>query len=241
MLIEKLILPNAEEEDIALLNGAAIIGMPKNCQNFLPFGVFPPKCLKEIGLGDITIFAGGLSSARTMLDRVLHAKLSEDYLALYKMSDDTLCEFCKLCELKYGANIRENDFDFLYIDKESIHKFAEKKYSRYEDDIKWSVLDRFELLREADCFVMIETPEDYMSFYELCIFAEELEVLTSNYTCQIVLITNSPVLLGINNAVIYDFDSEPILPYTWHNSPLIKEYKKYHNYMVESHTYNKKK
>ncbi len=240
MLIKKLTLPSGDEEELALLNGAAIIGMPRNCQNFLPFGVFPPKCVNEIEFGDITIFSGSMWGIRTMLNCVLRAKLSDDYIPLYGMSNDTLREFCKLCEFKYGTNIKHNDFDFIYVDKESIYKYAEKKYSLYEDGIKWSVLDCFEKFSEANCFVIVDTPEDYMSFHELCVFAEELEVLLSYQDSQFVLLTNSPVLFGIKDALLYDLDTTPVLPHTWWNFPLIGEYKKYCSYTAERHTYKKK-
>ncbi len=241
MFIKRLMLPSAEREDLALLNGAAIIGMPRNCQNFLPFGVFPPKCLNTVEFGYTTVFHGSLSGIKAMLSKVIEAKLSESFDALYGMSDDTLCEFCKLCELQYKENIGENDFDFEFVTKECLHKYAQKRYALYEENKKWSVLDYFNKFLEGACVVMVESPEDYMSFRELCVFAEFIEGATAHHKCQFIIFTNSPILFGIKNAVLYDLDSNPILPYTWHNSPLVAEYKKYFYTVLELHTYNKKK
>ncbi len=241
MLIKRLMLPSGEHEEMALLCGAAAVGMPRDCQNFLPFGVFPPKCLRTVDFSDITVFSGGLSGIRTMLANVLCAMLSEDYIALKGMSGDTLCEFCKLCELVYGQSKGRTAFDFLYLSKESVHKYAEKNYALYEEGKRWSVLDCFAQCSEADCFVIVDTPEEYMSFYEQCMLCEELETAVAQHNVQFVLLTNSPVLFGIKNAIIYDFDTNPILPYTWHCSPLVGEYKRYFNTTLERHTYNKKK
>ncbi len=241
MLIKQLILPSKDEEELALLNGAAIIGMPKNCQNFLPFRVFPQKFLKTIEFGKTTVFSGNLSGIRTMLVSVLNAMLSEDYTALQGMSDDTLHEFCKLCELRYSKNIKKNDFDFVYVTQESIHKYARKKYALYEDKKKWSVLNCFDQFFEVDCFVIVDTPEAYMSFYEQCEFCGYIETAIHQNNCQFVLLTNSPVLFGIKDAVLYDFDNAPLLPYSWHRSPLVSEYKIHFNTTIQMHTYNKKK
>ncbi len=71
---------------------------------------------------------------------------------------------------------------------------------------------------------LMDEPENSLSFkYERILF-EVIREATERQNCQFIISTHSPVLLGLPNAKIFNFDSKPMRVLKWEEVPSVKVY-----------------
>jgi predicted ATPase len=124
---------------------------------------------------------------------------------------------------------------FELITKEQSADFVKKQYSGIGIRHPKSLSEFYDMRITPKKLYFIEEPETSMSLQE----SKELASLL--YDCakcsenQFVITTNSPVLLGIKNAVIYDFDQSVIMDETWYYSSLATRHVKFYRELERDH------
>lgn len=209
MLIDKFVLASRDSELDYLFAGGATIDSVNDGQNILPFGVFPKLHLESVPFYDVTLFFGSRDSVSNLLLSVISYKLGEQ-TSFPKMR--CIKDYCRLSNFKYSS-YESRDFDVRVISRtqgdecvrsgKSLIKLYEKKIDR-------------------TALYILQLPEHYMSIEEQYALMGLIDDAVRYYDAQFIISTNSPILLGIKNALIYDFDKIPVVPHTWSNSPLVK-------------------
>ncbi len=227
------LVPDYKEEQF-FASGAYTVGMPANVQHCLPFEVFPEKGIEHIEFKKITCFAGGASSVRELLVKIIASKLV-GLTVPEGMHPRCFMPYINMCYVRCEGE-RPNS---VYISEAQARSFVQEKYARLDKNKSWTMLDFFDKRIPTDSFVIIEEPEKYMSLYEQLEFAEYLKMSVKDSQNQFVLSTNSPIFLGIRNALIYDCDVSPIVGTMWSYSPLMSEYEEKYSAIIETHKKNK--
>ncbi len=239
MILKSFTFPSASaEHDIKTLGGFTL-GMPCKALNNLPFEIFPSEVPEKVLLGNITVFCGGASSLRSLTVHVMVSKLIEPTLPA-RISHRLLRDYVALCGTQFNDDYVRELSPRIYITSEQVNDFIDSRYARIDVDRNWSVLDFFESRIPARSLVIIDSPESYMSLSELEQFAFFICDMVKHGRCQFLLVSNSPVIFGIKNAVIYDFDEKPIKGTTWCHSRLAADHVRYSKELLDSHKQTKK-
>ncbi len=223
------LVPDYKEEEF-FYSGAYTIGMPTNSQHCLPFEVFPQIGLEHIDFKKITLFTGSGCSTRDLLIKIIASKLIKPTFPS-GMHQRCLKLYVDMCYCHYET-VKPN---CVYISEQEQRDYAQKKYARLDKNKHWSMLEYFDKYIPTDSFIIIEEPERYMSLSELYEFAVYLRLSVKDSRNQFLISTNSPILLGIRNALIYDFDSRPIIGCMWSYSSLMQDYNEKWDELVEHH------
>ena len=231
-------LATREDERHYVISGAATIDGAMPGFTLMPFGIFPKIGLEKVELSDVTVFCGSSNTEKALLLRLIAIKsgtgLSE--------SDIPRCmdDYCRLSSFRY-VDFNNRSFPCELITKERNRQYTEKRYKSIDKDKIWSVVQLYEDLIEQPALYLLEEPDSCMSLSEQIELALLITDAVKYYGAQFIITTNSPVLLGIRNALIYDFDSSPILPLMWSDSPYAKQYAGFHRELTEAHTRGRKK
>ncbi len=234
MIIEKFILPSQDDELDWKLSGGATIGMPSPSQSILPFGVFPQRALGKVDLRNITVLSGGSNTEKLLLARIIISKLGEDKLPA-GMDKRCLEDYLGLCAVKYADISKRDTLKVVHITDKEREAFLERRYADFDTDRNWSAVCLYDELIAQDSFVIIEDPEIGMSLTELKEFAAYVEEMSRHRGCQFIILTNSPIIMGLRHAIIYDFDKTPIIPNTWYYSSVANEHTKFYEELYNDH------
>lgn len=101
---------------------------------------------------------------------------------------------------------------------------------KYDEDISVSswMIEHYRKFEKYDiCF--IDSPETGLSLKEQIDFVKYIEQCAYEYKVQFVIMTSSPVIAKINEAVIYDMDSSFVTEKQWNDVNLVKEYMQFFN------------
>ncbi len=229
-MIRKITIPSGVAEDMFFDTGAYTIGMPMNCPHCLPYEIFPEKGISFIEFSEVTFFSGGVNSVKELLMDIMLSVLLEDNIFPKGMHQRCLGEYLKMCYV-FG----ERQEIIKYIRAEDIEEYIDKKYARIDINKRWSIFDYLDKEITENSFIIMKHPERYLSIYEQFEFADYLYLSAKDSGNQFLISTNSPILLGVKNAIIYDFDNMPILPNKWSHSPIVREYQRGYEDIVRSH------
>lgn len=212
-------------------------GYLSNCDtddtDVTPFGIFSQRGLSHIDFSNVTIFCGGSHCEKNLVLEIIGAKLGI-------VSRDTgidrnmLSGYLEMCYTRYAEYIeRRTDIDKIYISRANALDHLEK--TRYRFDGKETLLHFYEEQLRGKTICLLCEPETGMSFEETVALACLLEDFSVYSKTQFILTTNSLALLGIKNALIYDFDDRIVMGRTWHDSA--KAAKQFSQYMqlLEKH------
>lgn len=234
MVIKKIKLPNREIELDFLLAGNGSIGMPSAPDGYVPFNIFPRKRFDTVDFAGVTLFCGGSNTEKNLLLRILASKMG--CISLPEgMSQRCLEDYLGLCCTVLADEEEEREVEVQLVTKEQSYAFAKEKYANIINGISWSVLDFYDKQIHSGSLCFIEEPEIGMSISEQIQFANLVYDLVRSSGSQFVITTNSPIIMGISRAVIYDFDRDVILPETWYSSSVAKEYARQYEDIKKKH------
>lgn len=226
MIIEKFKLPDRDSELDYLLSGGATRGMPSKGDGSAPFNIFTKRNLDTVSFGSITIFCGSSNTEKNLLLRIIAAKLGSVHMP-EGMSERCLEDYLNLCYVKHESFEDRRETQFMLITKEQSEGYIRKMYADIARDNIWSVVGFYENIIETGALYLLEEPENGMSLSEQEEFSQMLESFVKGSGNQFIISTNSPILLGIPGAVIYDFDEQVIRPEPWHRSRVAQRYVDY--------------
>ena len=209
MFIDKFVLASRDSELDYLFAGGATIDSVNDGQNILPFGVFPKLHLESVSFYDVTLFFGNRDSVSDLMLSVISYKLGVQ-MPLPKMR--CIKDYCRLSNFKYSS-YESRDFDVRVISSAQVDEYVNSGKS---------LIKLYEKKLDRTALYILQLPEHYLSIEEQYALMGLIGDAVRYYKAQFVISTNSPILLGIKNALIYDFDTVPIVPHTWSNSPLVK-------------------
>lgn len=226
MIIEKFKLPGRDSELDYLLSGGSTYKMPSKGDGAPPFNVFTRRNLDTVDLGGITVFCGASNTEKNLLLRIIAAKLGSKRMP-EGMSERCLDDYLDLCYVKYGDFEARRETQFMLITKEQSEEYIKRKYADLAKDNVWSVVTLYENILETGALYLLEEPENGMSMSEQEEFSQMIESFVRRSGNQFIISTNSPILMGIPGAVIYDFDEQVIRPEPWHKSRIAQKYVDY--------------
>ena len=228
MLIDSITLASRDDElDLILSGGLSGLGG----SSVLPFGVFPDKGITRIGFKPITVFSGSSTTPKTLLLRIIAAKLGCK-APNCGMSAECFDEYLKLCVTKYTDFSRRSDINAVHIAVEQSARYSEQGNSAL------GLCSEYVLPATV---VLLEEPERGLTLEEQLDLARHIEAMAADGEYQIIMTSVSPVFLGIKNALIYDFDEHPTLPRAWHESRLARAHVQFLEKLKEDHKYLKNK
>ena len=208
--------------------------MPAAPDGYVPFNIFPRRRFDTVDFAGVTLFCGGSNTEKNLLLRILASKMGCVSLP-EGMSKRCLADYLSLCCTVVAEESEEREVEIQLITKEQTLSFLKEKYADITNDMSWSVLDLYDKEINSGTLCFIEEPEIGMSVSEQIQFADLVYDLVRNSGSQFVITTNSPFIMGISHAVIYDFDRDVILPETWYSSSVAKEYAKRYEDIRKKH------
>lgn len=176
-----------------------------------------------------------------------------DYMLTVRTNNDEICEKKDLARdeyrnLKYGESIRFtglDDYEQFKMQvmarsksvsrRQFITRTAGKEtelFSNGETALKY-----FETKLKNDKLYCLDEPENSMSAKMQLKLVKMLEEMAHYCGCQFIIATHSPFLLAMDNAVIYDLDSNPVEVKDWwelENTKLYYEFFKKHSNLFEN-------
>ncbi len=238
MFIEEIELPSYDRELDYFTSLEHTTDMPLGYKSTRPFEFFPRQGIEKISLSRITLFCGSSNTPLDYLLRVIAAALGapdtlpED-LPLHRNS------YLRRCSVKYKKN-KKRKYKCIYIGKQEITNEMEEIRSSFEFCGMKSMPELYEeRLTEKNAIYVIEMPECGMSIEETAAFAS-LVYDTSKYTgAQFVISTNSPIIIGIKGAIIYDVDKRPLIPQPYYRSGVRKLFTRINDEICASHSRKK--
>ena len=237
MILKKIKLPNRDLELDYLLAGSGSIGMPMPPDACVPFNIFPRKRFDTVDFENVTFLCGGSSTEKNLLLRIIASKMGCVGLP-YGISERCLEGYLELCCVVRNEGAEDAKPPIQLITKEQIYEFIKEGYSSIATDRCWSVLDLYDKEITSGSLCFIEEPEMGMSLSEQEQFANLIYDFAHSSGNQFVITTNSPLIMGIPRAVIYDFDRDVVIPETWYNSRTAKEYKRQYEKIKAQHRMN---
>ena len=217
-----------------LLAGGGSTGMPARPDDCVPFNIFPKKRFDTVDFSGVTLLCGGSNTEKNLLLRIIASKMGCVCMP-EGVSQRCLEDYLGLCCVVRSTVSEERKVEVQLITKEQSFSFIRERYANIVNDMSWSVLDLYDKEINVGSLCFIEEPEIGMSISEQRQFADLIYDLVHNSGNQFVITTNSPVIMAISRAVIYDFDRDVILPETWYNSNVAKEYAKQYDEIRKNH------
>ena len=223
MIIEKIILPNKDIESDMLLSGAASSSVSNRPDGAVPFGIFPKTGLEEVKLSSVTLLCGSSNTPKALLLRIIASKMGLMGLPT-GTSQRSLSEYLSLCAVVRTNKNEDGAPRTILITKEQSSDFLAGAYADIGIRQSKGLLSFYEDKIESGSLCFIEEPETGMSLSEQNQFASLVYDLARLSGNQFVITTNSPVLMSIPRALIYDFDRDRVRPESWYTSGAAKLY-----------------
>ncbi len=239
MIVEKLFLPTRDNELDFIYAAGTAVGLPAPPDGDVPFGLFYKKGINSITFGNITVLCGSSNTEKNLLLRIIASKLGSVHLPK-DMSERCLEGYLGLCHVKYGKGFDYNNIQFSLITKEQSQRYTDGMYSMLGLDRIWSVVGYYENIIEQGALYILEEPENGMSLSEQLEFADMLSDFVKFSKNQFIISSNSPVLLSMKGAVIYDFDESTVKSETWYCSPTAQKYLDYLEDLKKQHNSKRK-
>ena len=234
MIIKKLRLPTRDAELDYFLSGENTLGMPTYPDACEPFNIFSKKRLYSLDFHNVTVFCGGSNSEKNLMLSVIASKLGIKQMPK-GMSDRCLGDYLKMCYVEYEDSISNGMPKVCLITKEQSRIYMDKMYAQLPYTTRWSIVDFYQDIFKTNTLYLLEEPEIGMSLSEQEEFQEILYNCAKKKKDQFIITTNSHVLLGMNRALIYDFDEYVIKPVKWHKSNIAQRHIKYYKKLKEEH------
>lgn len=228
MYLERFGLPTRDEEKEYLFNCARGAGA------MIPFGVFTERSLRHVDLSDVTVFCGGEDSEKDLMLELIAAKLGI-YDLCTGLRRSTVEAYLDMCYTRFAQPVccRE-DVEKIFISRE--RAFSELSKNKYRFDGGETLLRFYESNIRGKAICILEQPEMGMSLDESAALACLIEDFVAYSKAQFIISTNSPALLGIKDALIYDFDDRAVVGHTWHNSKSAAKHIAFYKELIKKHS-----
>ena len=201
--------------------------------NVTPFGIFPKRSLEHIDFSDVTILCGSSDSEKDLVLELIAQKLGVGDLKS-KLSASIVNGYLGMCYTRYAEYIeKRTDVDKIYVSRDSALSYLDK--NRYCFDGNNTLLHFYENEIEGKTICLLQEPETCMSFEETVALACLIEDFVSYSKTQFIISTNSPAILGIKNALIYDFDDRIVVGRTWCSSAKALKHITFYQELVQKH------
>lgn len=123
-----------------------------------------------------------------------------------------------------------NEFDeFLKIIEAK--KLSKAKYARIHGPVKETMksngetaIEYFQKAFESNGIYLLDEPENCLSPSFQLELINMIQEMSSYFSCQFFICTHSPFILSLKNSVIYNLDSEPVIPQNWEELENVKIY-----------------
>ena len=150
--------------------------------------------------------------------------------------DDEITDILKRKDQIKGNRIQLEGIDQLddfkkYLEARKLSKTKYvKKYGRNKQKMQSNgetALDYFSNIFENGGVFLLDEPENCLSpIYQLQL-VEIIKESVKFFDCQFIIATHSPIILSINNAIIYNLDKSPVIDEPWY---VLENVKAYYNF-----------
>lgn len=227
MYLKRFGFPSYGDERGYLSNCDTGDGMP------IPFGIFPNKCLDHIDMSGVTVFCGSSECEKNLVLDIIAAKLGVAEID-GALDRSIVRGYLDMCYTRYAEYIeKRSDIDKIYISREGALEHLNK--NKYRFDGNDTLLHFYESKIKGKTICLLQEPEAFMSFEETVALACLIEDFATYSKTQFIISTNSLAILGIKDALIYDFDDSIVMGKTWHNSSKAQRHISYYRELIESH------
>lgn len=227
MYLERFGLPTRDEEKEYLFNCARGDGA------IIPFGVFEGRSLRHVDLSDVTVFCGGEDSEKDLMLELIAAKLGICNVN-EGLQSRMVRGYLEMCYTRFAEFVeRRSDVEKIFISRE--RAFEELQKNKYCFDGGRTLLHFYESNIKGKTICILEQPEIGMSLDETLALACLIEDFVSYSGTQFIISTNSPALLGIKDALIYDFDDRAVVGHTWYNSKSAAKHISFYKELINKH------
>lgn len=229
MFIDSIGIPDRSEELDYLLTGVVVDDELDDSK--LPFGIFPKLALQRIDLSKITLFCGNSGAPKNLLLDIIAAKLGIDTGDEYQKTP-CFSDYLDLCYVKY-TNPSIKSFDKVYVSRRSTYEYFQK--NAYCFDGREGLLEFFESRLKSGSLCILQEPELSMSYRELESLVLLIKDLVKYSGNQFIISTNSPVIMEMRDALIYDFDDSVVMAKTWYYSSNARSYSEFFEKINDEH------
>ena len=220
MFVDRFILATRDDELNYLLPRSTVYDVTKHYDEHMPFGIFTKKRIDKLSFGKITLICGSSNSEKYLLFKIIAAKLG---IKEAQMNMHCFDDYLNLCSVKY-TNFCNRDFPCFMIRREQCIKYLDSIGASFDKYQKHGLLCLHESIIKDKAVYKREEPATGMSFSEQGMLAKLIEDCVNYNGSQFIVLTNSPVLMNLNKAVIYDVDISPFVPKKRYNSECVKGY-----------------
>lgn len=228
MYLKRFGFPSYGDERGYLINCSMGRGAP------LPFGVFPQRSLSHIDMSNVTVFCGSSDSEKDLALEVIAAKLGVKEID-EALNASLVRGYLSMCFTRYAEYIeKRSDVEKIYLSREGALEHLNK--NKYRFDGRETLLHFYESQIKSKTICLLQEPETYMSFEETVALACLIEDFAKYSKTQFIISTNSLPILGIKDALIYDFDESTVMGKTWYNSSKAIKYIDFYRELIEKHS-----
>ena len=202
-------------------------------ESVTPFSIFPQRNLANIDFAGVTIFCGSSDSEKNLVLDLIACKLGI-IECVDGLNENLINGYLGMCYTRYAEYIeKRSDVDKIYISREQALKhIAENKY-RFDGNN--TLLHFYESRMKGKTICLIQEPETGMSLEEIMALTCLIEDFSVYSKTQFIISTNSALLLGIKDALIYNFDDRIIMGRTWYNSSKAAKYVSFYRELIQKH------
>ena len=220
MFIDRFILATRDEELDYLLPRSTVSDITGHYDELMPFGIFTKKRIEKLSFGKITLICGSSNSEKYLLFRIIASKLG---IKEARLNVRCLDDYLNMCSVKY-TDASDRDFPRFMIVREQCIKYLEGICASFDKYKEHGLLRLHESIIKDKALYLLEEPETGMSLCEQIMLAGLIEDSVNYNSSQFVILTNLPVLMNLNRAVIYDVDVTPFMPKKRYDSECVKNY-----------------
>lgn len=199
----------------------------------IPFDIFPRRSISHIDMSNVTVFCGSSECEKNLVLEIIASKLGIKEID-QALNKSIMRGYLGMCYTRYAEYIESrNDVDKIYLSREGALEHLDK--NKYRFDGKNTLLHFYENNIKGKTICLIQEPEVFMSFEETVALACLIEDFATYSKTQFIISTNSLPILGIKDALIYDFDDSVVMGKTWYNSSKAERHISFYRELIESH------
>ena len=202
----------------------------------IPFELFPQRNLDHIDFSEVTIFSGNSDSEKNLAMEIIAEKLGIDNLNV-GLDKRIVRGYLGMCYTRYAEYLEKPlEIEKIFISQSDIVDYLEK--NKYCFDGNSTLLHYYESKIHAGSICFLQYPETCMSLEESIALARLIEDFARYSKTQFIISSNSPAILAIKDALIYDFNDRVVIGRTWCNSAEAARHVSFYQEIVDKHKNN---
>lgn len=203
-----------------------------------PFETFPQRNLGHIDFSDITVFSGNSDSEKNLAFEIIAEKLGIDSLNV-GLDRSIVRGYLGMCYTRYSECVENpGEIEKIFISSRDIFDHLEKNKYRFDGNSTLLHFYESKIRRSSICF--LQCPEAYMSLEEIISLARLIEDFATYSKTQFIISSNSPAILAIKDALIYDFNDRVIMGRTWCSCAEAERHISFYRDIIDKHKNNVK-